>query len=533
MSTDRARRALELFELATSIPKDQIARFLDDACAGDQRLRADVESLLAMSREILPGGPNTDDFASATRLLGDIENSREPGQLAPGDVLMERYTIREAVGSGGMGSVYRASDSRLGRDVAIKVLSGANAAHPEMRERFDREMRSVAAFSHPNMMEIYDIGSHGDIESGAGIQVAVMELIEGRVLRELIENGLSIEEAVHIASCVAEGLAAAHERELMHRDIKPENIMVSSDGRVKILDFGLARPQRPTADQNLTRMSMTPGTIPYMSPEQSAGQSLECSTDVFSLGTVLYEMIAGTNPFLGTSPVETLRRVVAASPRRMSESRVDTPEELELVVARMLRAEPSERPSAREVALELLALRDPSAKSKSAATRGSSKAVLQAPPSPPKTQYARCGDIHIAYQVFGDGPVNLLLAPGFISNIDNYWASSQCAGWLRALGRFTRVAMFDKRGTGLSDQVSDLPNMEEWIEDVCTVMDAVGFETAALLGISEGGSLSSVFAATYPQRCHALILHGSFARFTSWFDTEEALEGLFDYIRSN
>ncbi len=528
MSTDRARRALELLELAISLPQDQVARFLDDACGGDDALRSDVVSLLAATREsdeFLPGGQGS-DLETPSELLSGASLQR--GLLQRGDVLMERYTIHEAVGAGGMGRVYRATDSRLGRDVAIKVLSRANAGNPEMRERFDREMRSAAAFSHPNVMEIYDVGSHDDF------QLAVMEYIEGRSLRKLIDDRLSIKESVEIATGIAAGLAAAHERELLHRDIKPENIMVSSDGHVKILDFGLARPQQPAADQSLTRTSMVPGTIPYMSPEQSAGEALQCSTDIFSMGTMLYEMLAGKNPFLGASSVETLRNVVAASPPPVSQQTTGIPTRLETLVAKMLRAEASERPSAKEAATELKTIRGSLDIEDSTATRTSS--TLSPPPttaeSIPKTQYARCGDIHIAYQVFGDGPINLLLAPGFISNIDNYWASPQCASWLKRLGSFARVGMFDKRGTGLSDRVTDLPNMEERIEDVCAVMDAAGFETAAVLGISEGGSLACVFAATYPQRCDALILHGSFARFTSWFETPEALEQLFDYIRS-
>ncbi len=524
MNTNPSDRTLDLFERALACPKDDLGRFLDEACAGDARLRSQVESLVSVAR-------NLDDFVPHTKTVsndesggdgqpGDDRGVADSGALQPGCILMERYEIRETLGSGGMGNVYRATDSRLGREVAIKVVLGAYASHPEMRERFDREMRSAAAFSHPNVMEIHDVGSH------EGLQVAVMEFIDGRVLRELVDEGLSIETAVRIATGIAAGLEAAHQRGLLHRDIKPENIMVSSDGHVKILDFGLARPEEPTADQNLTRTAMTPGTIPYMSPEQAAGETLERATDVFSLGTVLYEMLVGTNPFRGATPLLTLRRVVSASPPPLPEGK-GIPSELEDLVIRMLRSDPGARPSANEVARELRTVRD------GLTARKAASAVFPAPDlAPPRTQYARCGEIHLAYQVFGDGPIDLLLAPGFISNIDNYWASPQCAFWLRELSRFARVAMFDKRGTGLSDRVSDLPNMEERIEDVCAVMDAAGFESAALLGISEGGSLASVFAATYPQRCRALILHGSFARFTSWFETEEALEGLFDYIRS-
>ncbi len=152
---------------------------------------------------------------------------------------------------------------------------------------------------------------------------------------------------------------------------------------------------------------------------------------------------------------------------------------------------------------------------------------------PPTTRYAKSGDVHIAYQVFGDGAVDLVIAPGFVSHIENYWDEPGFARWLNRLGTFARVVMFDKRGTGLSDSVSELPGMDQRMDDFRTVMDAVGLEKAAVMGISEGGSLASLFAAHHPARCQSLVLYGAFARFSSWFPTQEALEGLFQYIDSD
>jgi pimeloyl-ACP methyl ester carboxylesterase len=151
----------------------------------------------------------------------------------------------------------------------------------------------------------------------------------------------------------------------------------------------------------------------------------------------------------------------------------------------------------------------------------------------PTTRYAKSGEVHVAYQVFGDGPVDLVLAPGFVSHIENYWDEPAFARWLTRLGSFSRVIMFDKRGTGLSDRVSELPGVDQRMDDVRAVMDAAGVERAVVMGISEGGSLASLFAAHHPARCQALVLYGAFARFTSWFPTEEALEELFQYIDSN
>jgi class 3 adenylate cyclase len=151
----------------------------------------------------------------------------------------------------------------------------------------------------------------------------------------------------------------------------------------------------------------------------------------------------------------------------------------------------------------------------------------------PRTQYAKSGDVHIAYQVFGEGAVDLVFVPGFVSHIENYWDEPNFARWLRRLGSFSRVIMFDKRGTGLSDQVSELPGMDQRLDDVRAVMDAVGIERAAIFGISEGGSLAALFAATHPERSQALIIYGGFAQFSSWLPTQEALESLIQYIDKN
>ena len=148
----------------------------------------------------------------------------------------------------------------------------------------------------------------------------------------------------------------------------------------------------------------------------------------------------------------------------------------------------------------------------------------------PRTHYAKSGQVHVAYQVFGDGPVDLVMAPGFVSHIDNYWTEPRLARWLERLARGCRVVLFDKRGTGLSDRVPELPAMDERVDDVRAVMDAVGTDKAAIFGISEGGSLAAFFAACHPEKCTALVLYGAFARFTDWFATEAELQKLFDYI---
>ncbi|RBW63334.1 adenylate/guanylate cyclase domain-containing protein [Ruegeria sp. A3M17] len=148
----------------------------------------------------------------------------------------------------------------------------------------------------------------------------------------------------------------------------------------------------------------------------------------------------------------------------------------------------------------------------------------------PTTRYAKSEDVHVAYQLFGDGPKNLVFVPGFISHIENYWDEPRCARWLDRLATFARVVIFDKRGTGLSDRAGNLPSMDQRMDDVRAVMDAAGIQEAIVFGISEGGSLASLFAAHHPERCQSLILYGAFAKFKSWFPTDEALEALFQYI---
>src|SRR3954453_8119327 len=148
----------------------------------------------------------------------------------------------------------------------------------------------------------------------------------------------------------------------------------------------------------------------------------------------------------------------------------------------------------------------------------------------PMTQYAKSGDVHIAYQTFGAGPINVVMVPGFVSNVENYWEQPDFARFLRRLSSYARVVTFDKRGTGMSDRVAELPGLDQRMDDLRAVMDAAGMEQASLLGISEGAPLAVLFAATYPERCRALALYGSFSRFSYWFPSDEALANFFDYV---
>ncbi len=275
----------------------------------------------------------------------------------PAGYRIAQYEIMSPLGSGGMGEVYRARDPRLGRDVAIKVMAAHIAADPEMRRRFETEARAVASLSHSAILSIYEM------VLAEGVPCAVMELLEGQNLRERMQQGpLQWRDAVHIASAVGDGLAAAHTRGIVHRDLKPENIFLTKDGHVKILDFGLAvhrldgvaDSDGPTVAQTATGTVL--GTFGYMSPEQVHGERVDGRTDVFSLGCVLYEMLTGRRAFPGSTPQEMLAQVLHGTPDL---SAVDplAPKELRAIVSRAVERDLSRRfESAQDMSAALMAL---------------------------------------------------------------------------------------------------------------------------------------------------------------------------------
>lgn len=275
--------------------------------------------------------------------------------LAPGTRL-GHYEITSQLGVGGMGEVYSAQDLLLGRKVAIKILGERTADDTHALRRFENEARAVATLSHPNILVIHDFG----VENG--LSYAVMELLDGETLRSRIARSpLSWQKAVEIAISIAEGLAAAHSKGLIHRDLKPENIFLTSDGQVKILDFGLARlkPQVTEKDlreavtvSKLTESGVILGTVPYLSPEQVRGETADERSDIFSFGCVLYEMIAGSRPFSGTTPSETMAAILRDDPPSLAEA----PLELNRILDHCLQKKREARlQSARDL---VLALRD-------------------------------------------------------------------------------------------------------------------------------------------------------------------------------
>lgn len=258
------------------------------------------------------------------------------------------YEIIAPLGAGGMGEVYRARDTRLDRDVAVKVMPDRVAGDPLISARFEREAKVVAALSHPNVLAVYDVGRQGDVA------YVVTELLEGETLRQtLMEGAVPVRRAIEIAVSVADGLAAAHARGVVHRDLKPENIFLTTDGVVKILDFGLARmegetqPASNAAHTPTVTLNTSPGTIlgtiNYMSPEQIRAQKTDGRSDVFSFGCVLYEMLTGERAFQGETTVDTMTAILREAPKSVRSSRRVIGPEIERVIERCLEKKPEAR----------------------------------------------------------------------------------------------------------------------------------------------------------------------------------------------
>src|SRR5262245_5508808 len=325
MNADRWQTIEKIFHDARELTGNDRVRFLDRACP-DTAMRQQLDVLLQHD-----GTQDTFLTSPAVEMLSTLP-------LSAG-MFLASYEIRELIGVGGVGEVYKARDTRLGRHVAIKVLRPDKTSDPNWKRRFMQEAKAASALNHPNIVTIYDIGSEN------GIEFIVMEYVSGRSLDRVIpRHGMKVSDALDHAILIADGLAKAHAAGIVHRDLKPGNILVGDDGALKLVDFGLAKSVEnvsgnvPTLDESLTEDGAILGTVAYMSPEQAEAKRVDARSDIFSFGTVLYEMLTGRKAFLSDSRIGTLSAILHEEP-----DLADLPQGLGHVIARCLRKDPAKR----------------------------------------------------------------------------------------------------------------------------------------------------------------------------------------------
>jgi tetratricopeptide (TPR) repeat protein/tRNA A-37 threonylcarbamoyl transferase component Bud32 len=337
VTSDRFERLKHVVMTAAGLSGDDRTTFLDDACKGDPAFRREAEEILA----------HQDDYPHVLE-AGAVIPIPKQDPLVGCEV--SHYRVLERVGEGGMGAVYKAEDTRLHRHVALKFLARDLVATDKLRERFTHEARAAAALDHPNVCTVYDV------EEVNGETFIAMAYVEGESLRETLSmGGLETAHAIEIALQVAQGLEAAHAKRIAHRDIKPSNIMVTPSGRVKIMDFGLARS---ATQAGLTETGMVMGTASYMSPEQARGEHVDHRTDIWSLGAVLYEMVTGERPFKGASSEAVLYSILHEEPAVPRSVKADLPGQVDTVIANALEKDPERRyQAAAQMADDLRTLR--------------------------------------------------------------------------------------------------------------------------------------------------------------------------------
>lgn len=430
---------------------------------------------------------------------------------------LDHYLILQQLGAGGMGEVYLAEDTRLGRKVALKSLPVQFTRDDESLRRFQQEARAASALNHPNIITIYEIR---EVDSRHFI---VTEFIEGETLGSRLRRGrMNTDEALDVAMQVASALCAAHQAGIVHRDIKPENIMLRTDGILKVLDFGLATLTDEKGDdlEAATLVKTKPGIVMgsahYMSPEQARGQKMDARTDIFSLGVVLYQMVTGRVPFAGQTMTDVLASILMLEPPSLSQSAPETPLELQRIVHNTLRKDREERyQTARELLNDLKDLKQRLEFEIELGRPVTSEAEGHASSYKPMEQEIRfcttADGVRIAYATAGDGPP-LVKAANWLNHLEFDWRSPIWRHLLEEFGRDHLLVRYDERGNGLSDWNVDQFTFEAFVQDMESVVEALGLKRFPILGISQGGPVAIAYAVRHPEKVSHLILYGSYAR---------------------
>ena len=439
MTPERYQQIGRLYHEAVSLELTQRVAFLQEACAGDEELRQAVERLLASDEQAQAQG-----FIAEPALHVAAEMLAQDRSKLVGHSL-HHYQILSVLGVGGMGEVYRARDTRLDRAVAIKVLPASFTSDPDRLRRFEIEAKAIGALNHPNILTIHDTGAH------QGAPYIVTELLEGTELKELLDDGpLPLRQALDYARQIAQGLSAAHEKGITHRDLKPANLFVTTDGRVKILDFGLAKlkPVKLVGGADTETMIQTPrtepgvvmGTVGYMSPEQVRGQAADHRSDIFSFGIILYEMLTGRRAFQGDTFAEVMAAIVKEDPLDISAANPLIPAPLERVTRHCLEKRPEQRfQTASDLSFAIEAV--------AAFSDSQQQLVLKAAP---ESEIEKAGTTIFKRERFAWLAVSLLLAAALISTMLFLRKPPQES-------RVTRLSIPLPKDTGtLSSQAPDL-----------------------------------------------------------------------------
>ena len=363
MDAERWKKIEHVFHAALQVEPSRRAAILEDSCAGDESLRHEVESLLA-HHESAETFIETPAFATAKATAGSEQlTSGRIGVPVTVGAAIAQYRVLEEIGAGGMGVVYKAEDTKLGRLVALKFLPATLATDASALERFQREARAASALNHPNICTIYAI------EEYQGHAFIAMEYLDGMTLKDyILKHPLDIDDISKLAIQIAEALSAAHSRGVVHRDVKPGNIIVSASGPVKVLDFGLAKLVDSQAGnvctRSLTESHTVTGTLPYMSPEQLRGREVDSRTDIYALGVVLYEMATGRRPFAAEIAPQLIDDILNSPPGLPRQVNPKISPKLEEIILKCLEKDPDDRyQSAKEIAVDLRRMMAPSSAS--------------------------------------------------------------------------------------------------------------------------------------------------------------------------